>query len=211
LAFAKYGALGVTVADLDLDAAQKVAEECKTTSTNPNFRIEALHIDVTSDVSINKAISSTIEIFGRIDYCVNSAGVSCLTPYFLFLVPVKDFIAMLNLIIILKLGVKSNLEISDADIGEFERMLTTNVTGTFLVTKLVSAVMRSQEPHLNDLAAPERGLTRGTIVNLGSASSFASSPGMVQYTTSKFGVLGLTKNSGNNPRIEIMQSLTCYF
>ena len=76
-------------------------------------------------------------------------------------------------------------------------MLSTNVTGTFLVTKVVSAIMRSQEPRANDPAAPERGVTRGTIVNLGSASSFASSPGMVQYTTSKFAVLGLTKNSGN--------------
>jgi NAD(P)-dependent dehydrogenase (short-subunit alcohol dehydrogenase family) len=75
-------------------------------------------------------------------------------------------------------------------------MLNTNVTGTFLVTKVVSAMMKFQEPRLNDPVAPERGITRGTIVNLGSASSFSSSPGMAQYTTSKFAVLGLTKNAG---------------
>ncbi|KAF4627993.1 hypothetical protein G7Y89_g10158 [Cudoniella acicularis] len=166
-AFAKYGALGITVADLQLEDAQNVARECKAVAANPNFCVEARYVDVTSETSVHDATAYAMQVFGRIDYCVNSAG----------------------------LGVKNALEISDAHVDEFERMLSTNVTGTFLVTKLVSAIMRSQEARLNDPAAPERGITRGTIVNLGSASSFASSPGMAQYTTSKFAVLGLTKNS----------------
>ena len=43
---------------------------------------------------------------------------------------------------------------------------------------------------------PGRGGTRGSIVTLGSGNSFAAAPHMVQYTTAKHAILGLTKNSG---------------
>ncbi|TVY83915.1 2,5-dichloro-2,5-cyclohexadiene-1,4-diol dehydrogenase [Lachnellula suecica] len=177
LAFAKSGALGVTVADLNLEDARKVAQECTAVAANPKFSVVAQHVDVTSEVSVRETAEHAIQVFGRIDYCVNSAGVS----------PLLFHPSMV--------GVQNALEISDAHVDEFQHMLDTNVTGTFLVTKLVSTVMRSQEARLNDAAMPQRGTTRGTIVNLGSASSFASSPGMAHYTTSKFAVLGLTKNA----------------
>lgn len=76
---------------------------------------------------------------------------------------------------------KSTHEISEADIVKFQCILSTIVTGVSLVTKVVFATMRSQEPPFHDPAAPERGVTRGTIVNLGSASAFVSSPGMAPY------------------------------
>ena len=87
-------------------------------------------------------------------------------------------------------------EVALADVAEFTRFLDVNVKGTLLVTRHVSAAMKAQEPRLNDKADPARGSTRGAIVTLGSAQSFASSPGMIQYTTSKFAVLGLSKNAG---------------
>jgi NAD(P)-dependent dehydrogenase (short-subunit alcohol dehydrogenase family) len=71
-----------------------------------------------------------------------------------------------------------------------------NVKGTFLVTRDVSAIMAKQEARLYDAASPERGSTRGSIVVMGSAASFAAQPNMVQYTTSKHAVLGLVKNAG---------------
>ncbi|RYP29949.1 hypothetical protein DL767_006482 [Monosporascus sp. MG133] len=167
LAFARCGALGITIADLDFESAESVAQDAKAVANNPSFRANVRQIDVTSEQSVSNAVAYAVQAFGRIDYCVNSAG----------------------------LGVQSSLEVADADADEFQRMLDTNVTGTFLVTKAVSAIMRSQEPRSNNPNSPERGVSRGSIVNMGSASSFASSPRMVQYTTSKFAVLGLTKNS----------------
>ncbi|KAH6669203.1 hypothetical protein B0J14DRAFT_672062 [Halenospora varia] len=88
-------------------------------ATNLNFRIEARHIDVTSNTSVHDATAF--------------------------------------------IGVKSTHEISDADIVKFQCILSTIVTGVSLVTKVVFATMRSQEPPFHDPAAPERGVTRGTI------------------------------------------------
>ena len=87
-------------------------------------------------------------------------------------------------------------EVAEASASEFSRFLSVNTTGTFLITRDVSAVMKAQEPKAVDAAHPERGQTRGAIVNMGSAASYVSSPMMVQYTTSKHAVLGLTKNAG---------------
>lgn len=91
---------------------------------------------------------------------------------------------------------------AEADVAEFGRFLSTNVTGTLLVTREISATMKAQQPrpaedHPDQTPlAQARASARGAIVNMGSAQSFASLPGMVQYTTSKFAVLGLSKNAG---------------
>ena len=64
------------IADLDEDAANKVVAECKAVATNAEFRIEQVHVDVTHEASVEHATAQTMQAFGRIDYCVNSAGVS---------------------------------------------------------------------------------------------------------------------------------------
>ena len=78
LLFAKEGAAGVMVADLDDDASSKVAAECKAVATNAKFRVELIHVDITLEASVKHATSQTMQAFGRIDYCVNCAGVSSL-------------------------------------------------------------------------------------------------------------------------------------
>lgn len=92
-------------------------------------------------------------------------------------------------------------EIAEADIQEFEKMLKINTTGTFIVTRIMSAIMKTQDPDPVDPQAPGRGSTRGSIVNIGSASGFVATPKMVQYTASKHAVIGITKNAGMTPRI----------
>ena len=80
--------------------------------------------------------------------------------------------------------------------SEFEKMFKVNVTGTFLVTRALSAIMKTQDPVPVDEAVPARGISRGSIVNLGSASGFVATPGMVQYTAAKHAVNGVTRNAG---------------
>jgi NAD(P)-dependent dehydrogenase (short-subunit alcohol dehydrogenase family) len=75
IAFAKEGAKGLLIADLDLDAATKTAEDSKAVATNPEFVAKAILIDVTLPDSIRDATSTMVDTFGRIDYCVNGAGV----------------------------------------------------------------------------------------------------------------------------------------
>lgn len=75
------------VADVDLQAAEAVASGCQkvavtTTAGNTGFRVEAVHVDVTSEDSIVRMTAAMLQAFPRIDYCLNNAGVSCCTPTF---------------------------------------------------------------------------------------------------------------------------------
>ncbi|KAI1467747.1 NAD(P)-binding protein [Daldinia caldariorum] len=167
-AFAQEGAAGIVVADIDLEAAERVVKKSSASALTANFKAKAVEVDVTSDDSVKRAIEETVAFFGRIDYCVNCAGI----------------------------GVQAAKGISEADVSEFERFMRVNATGTFLVTRYVYAAMKSQELTAASARTPsKRGSTRGSIVNLGSLASYISQPHMVQYTASKHAVLGVTKNA----------------
>lgn len=86
--------------------------------------------------------------------------------------------------------------IAEADTAEFHRMMQVNVMGTFLVTRIVSAAMKSQTANMVKSGSSERGVSRGSIVIIGSASAFVATAGMTQYTAAKHAVLGITKNAG---------------
>ncbi|KAM4060149.1 short chain dehydrogenase [Hirsutella rhossiliensis] len=168
LAFAKDGARGILVADLNLEGAQQTAAEAKDVATNPKFRAEAIHANVSNEESVKAAIDHAIKSFGRIDYGVHSAGISGGT---------FDPIA-------------------EASFVDFKHLIDVNVNGTFLFNSLLSAAMKVQEPR--QVGDPARGTTRGSIVNLASVSSFMAVPNMVQYTTCKHAIIGLTKTAGEH-------------
>jgi NAD(P)-dependent dehydrogenase (short-subunit alcohol dehydrogenase family) len=159
------------IGDVDIRAAQAAADACMTISAagggNTSFRAEAIHVDVTVEASVGHAVSMMTQSFGRIDYCVMSAGI----------------------------GVEDAKDISEADAAEFSRFHNVNVLGALLVTRDVSATMRAQEPRLADPTRPERGTCRGSIVLMGSLASFIPQPGMVQYTSSKHAILGISRNA----------------
>ncbi|KAJ8133519.1 hypothetical protein O1611_g109 [Lasiodiplodia mahajangana] len=52
IAFAKEGARGLLVADIDVEAAKKTAADSKDSATNPGFRAEAIELDVTIPDSV---------------------------------------------------------------------------------------------------------------------------------------------------------------
>ncbi|CZR44813.1 uncharacterized protein FPRO_14565 [Fusarium proliferatum ET1] len=164
ISFANEGALGVLIADITVRLAKDAVSECKAAAVNKEFRCEAIHVDVTREDSVQNMMSHAVQTFGRIDYCVNSAGI----------------------------GVRQAVDIASTSLSDFERFLRVNTTGMFLVTREASITMRAQEPVA---VSAGRGVSRGAIVNLGSASSMVASPGVLPYTTSKHAALGLTKNS----------------
>lgn len=88
--------------------------------------------------------------------------------------------------------------VSATDSDDFKHVQNVNVFGTFLITNTVAAAMMSQEPVPYDLSLPGKGMTRGSIVNLGSLASVIALPNMVQYNTAKHGVLGITKTAGRS-------------
>lgn len=75
LAFAKEGAAAVVVADLDAKKAVEVAAECQALAPSAEFRAIGVQIDITQEDSVKTTTEQVVQIFGRIDYCVNCAGV----------------------------------------------------------------------------------------------------------------------------------------
>lgn len=103
--------------------------------------------------SIQAAFTETKEAFGRIDIVVNSAGIA---------------------------GV--NATVVDYPVEEFEKVLAINLTGTFLVNKIVTPTMIEQN--------------YGRIVNIASVAGKEGNPNASAYSASKAGVIGFTKSLG---------------
>ncbi|MDA8271249.1 MAG: SDR family NAD(P)-dependent oxidoreductase [Actinomycetota bacterium] len=70
------------------------------------------------------------------------------------------------------------------DLAAFERVVRTNLIGTFNVLRLAAAMMASNEP----LGDNERGV----IVNTASVAAFDGQIGQIAYAASKGGIVGLT-------------------
>ncbi|KAK8067433.1 NAD(P)-binding protein [Apiospora saccharicola] len=164
---AKEGASAIVVADLALGAAKTTTAECQDAATHPLFQATSVQIDISNEESVRGVFRQMVSTFGRIDYCVNCAGI----------------------------GADKGSDIASLSLAEFHRFMDLNATGMFLVTREASIAMRAQEMQPVSLGSPGRGTTRGSIVNLASASSLVATPGILSYTASKHAALGLTKNS----------------
>ncbi|KAI0096598.1 NAD(P)-binding protein [Nemania sp. FL0031] len=163
LMFAKNGAAGIIVADINIETARNVAAECKDMGPNSPPRVDAVLMDITDEASVDTALSHVRSTFGKIDHCVVTAGV----------------------------GLTGASEIADMDVAEFRRVIDVNVTGSFIITRAISAFMRQTAQPTDSTCM----VTRGTIVLMGSGQSFVPFHGMTQYTTAKHAVLGLVKNA----------------
>jgi NAD(P)-dependent dehydrogenase (short-subunit alcohol dehydrogenase family) len=168
LAFAAEGARGVVLADLNYNAVTDIARECESIATNPDYKSLAIAVDVTDPDSVQLMVKTAVETFGRVDYSVNSAGV----------------------------GVQKPLPIEEADGVEMNRFWQVNVMGTFNCVQAVAKAMKGQSILRVSSRRGERECGRGVILNLGSCNSFCPTPNIVQYTTAKHAVMGLTKNAG---------------
>jgi NAD(P)-dependent dehydrogenase (short-subunit alcohol dehydrogenase family) len=76
VSLAKEGVPKLMIADLSIDAAKETQSECQAVATHPQFEGRVSSTDVTKEESVISLFQQTADAFGRIDYCVNSAGVS---------------------------------------------------------------------------------------------------------------------------------------
>jgi NAD(P)-dependent dehydrogenase (short-subunit alcohol dehydrogenase family) len=109
LGFARFGA-SVAVVDINPERAEKVAAEIRGTGR----RAEPHVVDVTDADAVAKMVAAVRAQFGRIDICVNSAGINVRKPA---------------------------LEMSPE---EFRRVLETNLTGSWIVARAAGGVMVEQ-------------------------------------------------------------------
>lgn len=76
IAFAEAGVKGVAFADLNEEGAQEAAEESRKYAKNPAYQTLVIKVDVAEEDGVQEMVSRVVKGFGRIDYAVNSAGVS---------------------------------------------------------------------------------------------------------------------------------------
>jgi NAD(P)-dependent dehydrogenase (short-subunit alcohol dehydrogenase family) len=115
--------------------------------------------DVTDPGSVHVLFTRTQETFGRLDVLFNNAGVFA-----------------------------PGVPLEDVPYAQWNNVMATNVTGTFLCTQEAFRLMKSQSP---------RG---GRIINNGSISAHAPRLHSAPYTASKHAVTGLTKSTSLDGR-----------
>lgn len=72
-----------------MQAAQKTADETRSIATYAEFSVEAVQLDITIEADVKAAVARMVDQYGRIDYCIHSAGVSALhvLPYVTLILP----------------------------------------------------------------------------------------------------------------------------
>lgn len=73
--FAEAGCRAVMFCDTNYALAKAAAQQSIKYATAPIYDADAVEIDVTKPELVQYMVDYTIEKFGRIDYCVNAAGV----------------------------------------------------------------------------------------------------------------------------------------
>jgi len=112
------------------------------------------HVDVSDETSVVELVAATVDSLGRIDGMVNAAGVAGGGP------------------------------VHSLDQDEWQRVISVNLTGTFLMAKHVIGQMLQQ---------PMVGGSRGSVVTLASIEGLEGTAGGSAYNASKGGVVLLTK------------------
>ena len=110
----------------------------------------ALQVDVSNPTAVQEMVNQATAALGEVDILVNSAGV-------------REIIPFLQL-----------------PFAEWQRVISINLTGTFLCSQAVAQY----------LVAQGRG---GKIVNLASVAGLMAVPNRAAYVSSKHAVVGLTK------------------
>lgn len=113
-------------------------------------RAEAVTVDVADRGSVEQAFARLLEAHGRVDHLVNNAGVT-----------------------------RDNLLLRMKD-EEWQQVIATNLTGTFLCTQAALKPMLKQR--------------FGRIVNVTSVVGLAGNAGQANYAASKAGIVGFTKS-----------------
>ncbi|MGI6127849.1 MAG: 3-oxoacyl-[acyl-carrier-protein] reductase [Planifilum sp.] len=149
-------AVSIALADAGADVVvvyagnRQGAEETVTEIEKRERRGMMIQADVSRADQVDAAVKQVMERFGRIDILVNNAGIT------------RD-----NLV----------LRMKEED---WDRVIDTNLKGTFLFSKAVIRPMMKQRS--------------GRIINIGSVVGVSGNPGQANYVAAKAGVIGMTKS-----------------
>lgn len=169
-AFAYDGAAGIALCDVNAEALNAVKAEIdaqQSTRSHP-CQVICCTMNVADEDAVNSTVDQVVQEFGRIDYCVNAAGIA----------------------------MKHVGGAAFAQTEDWKRILDVNLNGTFYVLRAVAKIMLKQEPIKSVIDG--RPLQRGSIVNFSSIQGTVGVPMSTAYTTTKHGVLGLTRTASED-------------
>lgn len=108
----------------------------------------AIGADITDEASVSRAIDGAVSAFGRIDILVNNAAIDI------------------------------TVAIDDLEIADWNRVVATNLSAPFMMTRM---------------ALPELRRNSGYLVNIASTASCRAWPNASAYHATKWGLLGLSR------------------
>lgn len=118
-----------------------------------DVNVLALACDVTDATSVREAVEQTIEAFGQLDILVNNSGVSWGASFL------------------------------EMPLEAWNKVVDTNMTGSFLMSQAAATVMQKQ--------------AQGVILNIASIAGFGGTPPFMEtvgYNASKAGIIAMTKD-----------------
>jgi NAD(P)-dependent dehydrogenase (short-subunit alcohol dehydrogenase family) len=125
----------------------------------PDSRTLAVPTDVGNPESVRALFAQTRAKFGRLDVLFNNAGIGA-----------------------------PAVALEDVTVEQWQAVVATNLTGSFLCTQEAFKMMKTQQP---------RG---GRIINNGSLSAHRPRPNSAPYTASKHAITGLTRSTALDGR-----------
>ncbi len=149
-------AKGLAEMGANLVLCARKAERCQQAAVElQQLGIKAISLacDVTSQASVQELVEATLSQFGRIDILINNAGISWGAP------------------------------VEEMKLKDWNRVIETNLTGTFLCAQAVGRIMIRQG--------------RGRIINIASVAGLGGAPAelpAIGYHASKGGVISFTKD-----------------
>lgn len=169
LGFAREGSAGVALVDLNTQGLEETKALIEGLKTGDKTTRVLIHtLSVADEDAVNSAVQSTAAEFGRLDYVVNAAGIA----------------------------MKHKGGAAFAETDDWKRILDVNLTGSFYVLRAAAKIMLKQDPILSSIDG--RPLQRGSIVNFSSIQGVAGITLSTAYTTTKHGVLGLTRTASED-------------
>ena len=145
-----FAQVGAIVVVAEID--QRAAEAVTREIETLGGRSLSLPADVTNSEEVRKMVETTLKNFNHIDILVNNVGGRRIVP----LTPIVDY--------------------TDED---WNKIMTLNLTSTFLCCRAVSQVMVAKK--------------RGVIINIASTSGIQACPGAAPYGVAKAGVINFTQ------------------
>ena len=155
----KYSALALSAAGFNLVLTGRRLTPLEAVAAECETETVAIPADVSVREEVDMLFSQTQETFGRLDVLFNNAG-----------------------------SAAPALPIDELTLEQWQEVVNSNLTGTFLCTQNAFRLMKTQKP---------KG---GRIINNGSISAHVPRPYSSPYTATKHGVTGLTKSTSLDGR-----------